>query len=300
VRDFWNSGAGGVRDLAYRLTGSSDLYADDGRLPFASINFITAHDGFTLRDLASYSHKHNEANGEDNRDGTDDNRSLNFGVEGETEDEGVHTLRLRQVRSLLATLILSTGVPMLVAGDERFRTQQGNNNAYCQDNELSWLDWTATPEAEDLTLLTRRLLDLRRCSPVLRQRAFFEGHPVTDGDGCKDLAWFHPSGRELDNGNWFDPALRTIGMYLDGRGLRHRGPRGELIIDESYLLILHSADDAIDFTLPGLPWADRYEVVIDTTEPGGDDGSASIVDGHSTITLQARSVLLLRVERDPA
>ncbi len=298
VRDFWARGAGGVRDLAFRLTGSSDLYGDDGRLPYSSINFITAHDGFTLRDLASYEHKHNEANGEDNRDGTDDNRSVNFGVEGDTEDEHILALRRRQVRSMLATLLLSTGVPMMVAGDERWRTQRGNNNAYCQDDEVSWLDWTPTAEAADLISLTRRLIALRKASPVLRQRAFFEGQAVTGGDGCKDLAWFHPSGAELQDGNWFDAGLRTIGMYLDGRGLRHRGPRGELILDESYLLILHSGDDATPFTLPGRPWADRYEVVLDTTEVGGTDGSVSVVDGGDTITVESRSVLLLRVDRD--
>ncbi|MDQ1719956.1 MAG: isoamylase [Pseudonocardiales bacterium] len=298
VRDFWARGAGGVRDLAYRLTGSSDLYGDDGRLPFASINFVTAHDGFTLRDLVSYERKHNEANGESNRDGTDDNRSINFGVEGETDDQLINFMRRRQVRSLLATLLLSTGVPMLVAGDERYRTQRGNNNAYCQDNEISWIDWTASAEADDLLRLTRLLIALRKSSPVLRQRAFFEGHPVEGGDGSKDLAWFHPSGTELNDGQWFDRDLRTIGMYLDGRGLRHRGPRGELIVDASYLLILNSGDGTVDFMLPGLPWAGRYQVVIDTTEVGGDDGSSSSVDAGSSIAIEARSVLLLKVERD--
>jgi isoamylase len=297
VRDFWAHGAGGVRDLAYRLTGSSDLYADDGRLPYASINFVTAHDGFTLRDLTSYQDKHNEANGENNRDGTDDNRSINFGIEGETDDQAVNTLRLRQVRGLLTTLLLSTGAPMLVAGDERYRTQGGNNNAYVQDNEISWVDWTDTKASADLLALTRRLIELRKRSPVLRQRAFFEGQPVAGGDGCKDLAWFHPTGRELGDRDWFDAGLRTIGMYLDGRGLRHRGPRGELIIDDSYLLVLHSGDDPVAVVLPGAPWAQRYEVIVDTTEAGGSDGSASVVDGGNTITLDARSVLLLRTDR---
>jgi isoamylase len=297
VRDFWAHGSGGVRDLAYRLTGSSDLYGDDGRLPFASINFVTAHDGFTLRDMASYEHKHNEANGENNRDGTDDNRSVNFGAEGETEDVGVKAMRLRQIRSLLATLLLSTGVPMLVAGDERYRTQRGNNNAYCQDSDVSWLDWTPSDEADDLLRLTQRLIALRKASPVLRQRAFFEGHAVDGGDGCKDLAWFSASGSELDEGHWFDPGLRCIGMYLDGRGLRHRGPRGELIIDESYLLILNSGDDPAEFTPPGAPWALRYDVIVDTTEVGGDDGSESTIDAGRPITVEARSVLLLQADR---
>jgi isoamylase len=297
VREFWSSGNGGVRDLAYRLTGSSDLYGDDGRLPFASINFVTAHDGFTLRDLASYERKHNEANGENNRDGTDDNRSINFGVEGETDDPAINSMRLRQVRGLLSTLLLSTGVPMLVAGDERGRTQRGNNNAYCQDNEISWVDWTQDEWAEDLQALTRRLIARRKASPVLRQRVFFEGRPVEGGDGCKDLAWFGQSGRELDDSQWFDPKLRTIGMYLDGRGLRHRGPRGEVVVDESYLLLLHSGDDGVDFNVPGAPWAATYEVVLDTTELGGNEGSSSFLEGGETITLAARSVMLLRVHR---
>jgi len=296
VRDFWSQ-RGGVRDLAYRLTGSSDLYADDGRLPYASINFVTAHDGFTLRDLVSFERKHNEANGEDNRDGTDDNRSINFGVEGEPDDPTINTMRLRQVRGLLTTLLLSTGAPMLVAGDERYRTQHGNNNAFCQDNEVSWLDWRDDDASRDLLRLTRRLIELRKKAPVLRQRAFFEGRPVRGGDGCKDLAWFRPAGGELSNADWFDSQLRTIGMYLDGRGLRHRGPRGEVIIDDSYLLVLHSGDAPAAFVLPGLPWAGEYRVVIDTTQPGGERGSDCVIAGGASITLAARGVLLLRADR---
>src|SRR3954452_8868416 len=181
VRDFWAHGADGVRDLAYRLSGSSDLYGDDGRLPIASINFVTAHDGFTMRDLVSYERKHNEANGEGNRDGTDDNRSFNGGFEGDPAPAEVQELRLRQARNLLGTLLLSTGAPMLVAGDEMWRTQRGNNNAYGQDNEVSWMDWTPNPQAADIHALTRRLLTLRRNHPVLRQSAFFEGHPFRGG-----------------------------------------------------------------------------------------------------------------------
>jgi len=298
VRDFWGSGHGGVRDLAYRLTGSSDLYADDGRLPLASINFITAHDGFTLRDLVSYVNKHNEANGEQNRDGTDDNRSINFGVEGETNDPSVNSLRLRQIRSMLTTLLLSTGAPMLVAGDERFRTQGGNNNAYVQDNPTSWLDWADSLPAEDLLGLTRRLIGLRKSSPVLRQRAFFEGRAVPGGDGCKDLAWFHPQGRELADADWFDSSLRTIGMYLDGRGLRHRDQRGRQIFDDSYLMLLHSGDDAIPFVLPGPPWAASYIPVIDTGCPSGEPSSYAPLAPGIEHKLAARSVLLLKVVRD--
>jgi len=293
VRAFWAHGSGGVRDLAYRLSGSSDLYGDAGRLPFASINFVTSHDGFTLRDLVSYERKRNEANGEDNRDGTDDNRSYNCGVEGPTDDPAINELRLRQVRNLLVTLLLSTGVPMLLAGDERWRTQNGNNNAYVQDNATSWLSWAPSPEADDLLALTRRVIALRRASPVLRQRAFFEGRPLEDGS--KDLAWFHPSGRELIAADWFDSDLRTLGMYLDGRGLRSRGPRGERIIDESYLLVLHSGDDPVSFTLPGPPWAESYEIVIDTASPAGASTASLAVE--SVLSIGPRATLLLRVQR---
>jgi isoamylase len=293
VRAFWARGSGGVRDLAYRLSGSSDLYGDAGRLPFASINFVTAHDGFTLRDLVSYERKRNEANGEDNRDGTDDNRSYNCGVEGPTDDPMINELRLRQARNLLVTLLLSTGVPMLLAGDERWRTQNGNNNAYVQDNPTSWLSWAPSPEADDLLALTRRVIALRRASPVLRQRAFFEGRPLEGGS--KDLAWFHLSGRELTDADWFDSGLRTIGMYLDGRGLRSRGVHGEPIVDESYLLVLHSGDDIVSFTLPGEPWAESYEILIDTTSPTG--ASTDSLAVGSVLRIGPRTTVLLRVGR---
>ncbi len=297
VRSFWGHGSGGVRDLAYRLTGSSDLYADDGRLPYASINFVTAHDGFTMRDLVTYEQKQNGPNGEGNRDGTDDNRSYNCGVEGETSDPAILALRLRQARNLLVTLLLSTGAPMLVAGDERWRTQGGNNNPYVQDNETSWLDWASSAASDDLLSLSQRLIALRRSSPVLRQRAFFEGRAVAGGDGCKDLAWFHPSGRELAEPDWFDSGLRTIGMYLDGRDLRHRGPRGETIVDDSYLLILHSGDEPVSFTLPASPWASSYEVVIDTTHEGGRPLPDADVAAGSVLDVGPRTSLLLRIRR---
>jgi glycogen operon protein len=299
VRSFWAHGASdGVRDLAFRLTGSSDLYGDDGRLPFASINFVTAHDGFTLRDLVSYERKHNDANGEGNRDGTNDNRSYNCGVEGDPAPDAVSTLRLRQARNVLSTLLLSTGAPMLVAGDERWRTQGGNNNAYVQDNPVSWFDWTDTAEAQDIHDLVRNLLALRRKHPVLRQRAFFEGRAVPTGDGCKDLAWFHPAGREMHDGDWFDGGLRSIGMYLDGRGLRHRDNRGEVIMDESFLMLLHAGDAPTAFTLPHLPWARRYEVVLDTTYPGGiPPVPGPALAAGTELPVGARTVLLLQVRR---
>jgi isoamylase len=299
ARSFWAGDKIGVRDLGYRLTGSSDLYADDGRRPFASINFITCHDGFTLRDLTSYQHKHNEANREDNRDGTDDNRAWNCGVEGETEDEVVNVLRRRQARNMLATLLLSTGVPMLLAGDELRRTQHGNNNAYCQDNELSYVDWSALATADGAAMHTfvRRLLGLRRGSPVLRQRAFFEGRPVPGGDGCKDLAWFRPDGSEMGVDDWFDGGNQTVGMYLDGRGLRHRGPRGELVLDDSYLLVLHGGDQDCAFLLPDQPWAMAYEVAADTRYETGTLASLPPCPAGLELPVLARSVVLLRVRR---
>jgi len=323
VRSFWAGDRIGVRDLGYRLTGSSDLYADDGRRPFASINFVTCHDGFPLRDLTTYQEKHNEANGEQNRDGTDDNRGWNCGVEGETDDPAVNVLRRRQARNLLATLLLSTGVPMLLAGDELWRTQDGNNNAYCQDNDLSYVDWTgvgdagpvdaaladprpasaalanaAQANAAAMRSFVRRLVALRRGSPVLRQRAFFEGRPVPDGDGCKDLTWFHPDGREMSVDDWFDPSVGTIGMYLDGRGLRHRGPRGEHIVDDSYLLVLHAGPEDRMFALPAAPWAEAYDVIVDTTcEDGEPPAGQPPCPGGLDLPLTARSVVLLRVRR---
>jgi isoamylase len=299
VRSYWAQGADdGVRDLASRLSGSSDLYGDDGRLPIASINFVTAHDGFTMRDLVSYETKHNDGNGEGNRDGTDDNRSYNCGVEGEPAKASVQTLRRRQVRNLLSTLLLSTGAPMLVAGDEMWRTQGGNNNAYMQDNAVSWVDWSGGTEADDMLALVRTLLALRKKHPVLRQSAFFEGQAVADGDGCKDLAWFHPVGREFTDKDWYDGGLRCIGMYLDGRKLRHRGPRGEAIVDESFLLLLHSGDDDGTFALPAAPWASSYRPVIDTTAVGGSPRSSALIKAGTDLAMTRRSVLLLQVQRD--
>ncbi|HSI92739.1 MAG TPA: glycogen debranching protein GlgX [Jiangellaceae bacterium] len=289
VRDHWRGHAPGVRDLAYRLSGSSDLYADDGRHPYASINFVTAHDGFTLHDLVSYNQQHNERSD----GGSDDNRSWNHGVEGETDDADVVALRRRQLRNLMTTLLLSTGVPMLTAGDEMGRTQHGNNNAYCIDDELTWVDWSLRDEYGDLLALTRRLLALRREHPVFRQRRFFEGRPVVP-DGRKDLAWFHVDGSEMTDERWHDESLRTLGMFFAGDGLRTRGPRGERITDDSFLLWLHAGGDPVEVKLPGDPWGRRYEVVLDTVHPDG--GPVAHVDGDM-ITLAGRSCQLLRVVR---
>jgi isoamylase len=295
VRDYWRGANPQLRDMAYRLSGSSDLYESDGRHPYASINFVTAHDGYTLRDLVSYQGKHNEDNGEENRDGTNDNRSWNCGAEGETDDEAVTTLRRRQIRNFMTTLVLSTGVPMLVAGDEFGRTQRGNNNAYCQDNPISWVDWAAAEDWRPLLDLTRRLIHLRRRHPVLRQRLFFTGqagHP----QGVQDLGWFHPDGRPMTPEDWFSTG-QTIGMYLSGLDIRARGPRGERIVDDSFLLILHSGAHPRRFVLPGEPWARSYTVVLDTTLDGDVDGHDGVRhSGGETLTLEGRSALLLEAE----
>ena len=299
VREFWAHGDHGVSDLAYRLTGSSDLYRDDGRQPWASVNFVTAHDGFTLRDLVSYAAKHNEVNGEQNRDGTDDNRSYNCGVEGDTDDPAVRALRLRQARNFLVTLLLSTGVPMLTAGDERWRTQGGNNNGYCLDDETTWLDWTPGPEAEDLTGLTRRLIALRRDSPVLRRRDFFDGSVIPGTGGVRDVTWFGPEATELMDSDWSNPAVRTMGMCVDGRGLRHRGPHNEVLTDHSYLLVLHAGDGPADFVLPGAPWAAGWEMVVDTTQPAGAPATELPLAAGSTLPLLPRCAYLLRAQPLP-
>ena len=233
MRDFWRGHTSGVRTVATRLAGSSDLYADDGRSPYASVNFVTAHDGFTLRDLVSYNVKHNEANGEDNRDGTDNNRSWNCGVEGETDDAEISALRRRQAANLMATLCFSNGVPMLTAGDERGRTQGGNNNAYGQDNEISWIDWRPDDAWLDVYEITKTALRLRRDHPALRQRHWFEGRPTIRG-GPKDLIWLHPSGREMTAADWHDDGLRSFGMAVSGDPLRSPGPRGEQLRDTSF------------------------------------------------------------------
>ncbi|MEV7233414.1 glycogen debranching protein GlgX [Streptomyces sp. NPDC051020] len=295
VRDFWRGALPDVRDLGYRLTGSSDLYAWGGRRPYASVNFITAHDGFTLRDLVSYEQKHNEANGEGNRDGTSHNRAWNCGTEGETDDPGINALRRRQLRNLLTTLLLSTGVPMLVAGDEMGRTQGGNNNAYCQDNEIGWLDWSLLdqPEWRELTELTARLLTLRHTHPVLRRRAFFSGRPQA-ADGLRDLAWFTRQGTEMTEEDWYAPAA-TVGLYLSGRDIPGRDARGEQVTDDSFLAILHAADRPGSFRLPGPPWARAYELVLDTSLEDQSTAPGTLHRGSEMLAVPARAVVLLRV-----
>ncbi|MER5773977.1 glycogen debranching protein GlgX [Streptomyces sp. NPDC002039] len=295
VRDFWRGALPDVRDLGYRLSGSSDLYAWGGRRPYASVNFVTAHDGFTLRDLVSHERKHNGANGEDGRDGTNDNRSWNCGAEGESDDPRIGALRRRQLRNLLTTLLLSTGVPMLVAGDEFGRTQGGNNNAYCQDNETSWVDWSLLedPVWRELFALATRVLALRREHPVLRRRAFFSGR-AQGADGLRDLAWFTPGGKEMTERDWYAPAA-ALGLYLSGRDIPGRDERGRQVTDDSFLALLHAGDRPVEWMLPGAPWATTYELVLDTSREEQGTAPATRHRGGEALSVPARSVLLLRV-----
>ncbi|MFH8682222.1 glycogen debranching protein GlgX [Streptomyces lydicus] len=294
VRDFWRGAQHDVRDLGYRLSGSSDLYAWGGRRPYASVNFVTAHDGFTLRDLVSYEHKRNADNGENNRDGTHDNRSWNCGAEGETDDPEVNAVRRRQLRNLLATLLLSTGVPMLVAGDEMGRTQHGNNNAYCQDNALSWVDWSLLedPHWRRLADLAARLIALRRAHPVLRRRAFFSGRPHGQG-GLRDLAWFTADGTEMTEQDWYTPGA-TLGMYLSGNDISQRDARGIRIVDDSFLAVLHAAARPRTVTLPGPPWAQSYELLLDTAREDQPGAAERVYPAGGTLTRPERSVALFR------
>ncbi len=290
VRDFWRGRSHGIRTVATRLAGSSDLYADDGRSPYASINFVTAHDGFTLRDLVSYERKHNEANGEGNRDGTDNHRSWNCGVEGETDDPGILAMRRRQAANIMATLCFANGVPMLTAGDERGRTQRGNNNAYGQDNEISWIDWRPDDAWLDLYEVTKTALRLRREHPALRQRHWFEGRPTIRG-GPKDLAWLHPDGREMSGEDWLDDSISTFGMFVLGDPLRFPGVHGEQQRDRSFMIWLNAGADDVVLTMPENSWVTAGEVVLstDTANPVG-----THVKAGDRLTQEGRSVLVLR------
>ncbi len=290
IRDFWNGRTAGIRSVATRLAGSSDLYADDGRSPYASVNFVTAHDGFTVRDLVSYDNKHNEANGENNQDGSNNNRSSNHGVEGETTDPKIVALRRRQAANLMATLCLSNGVPMITAGDERGRTQRGNNNAYCQDNEVSWIDWRADDAWLDVFDVTQAALRLRREHPALRQRHFFEGRPTIRG-GPKDLAWLHPAGREMTGDDWYDPNLTVLGMFVSGAPLRSPGPHGEQQVDNSFAMFFNSGDKAVQVELPANDWVHSGEVAL-STDPKLPTGTP--VKTGDQMRLGGRSVVVLR------
>ncbi len=294
VRDYWRGEGGLIRQLAYRLTGSSDLYQHSGRRPYASINFITCHDGFTLYDLVSYNDKHNDANGEDNRDGESHNRSWNCGLEGATEDPQILSLRLRQRRNLLATLLLSQGVPMLLAGDEMGRTQHGNNNAYCQDNAINWVDWQVgwLSENRELYEFTRRLLQLRREHPTLRRRYFFQGQRI-HGAGVRDIIWLNPDSAEISDDQWDHHYARCLGMYLVGDALSEQDERGHWIKDDDFLLLLNAHHEAIAFALP---WKGDCEVVLDTAQAPLPT-SAIIHPAGQPYPLASRSLALLTQRR---
>ena len=266
VRRFWRGDGGVVSELATRLSGSSDLYEQSGRRPYASINFITAHDGFTLADLVSYNTKHNEANAEQNADGENHNLSWNCGVEGSTTDRRVLEMRERQRRNLLATLMMSVGVPMISGGDELGRTQEGNNNAYCQDNEISWTCWENTPERRDYLDFTRRLIRIWKDHPVLRRRKFFQGRRIRGAD-VLDIAWLDPSGREMTDETWSSPDVRCLGVRLNGDAIDEVDERGARIIGDTLLLLLNGADQPIAFTLPMTAPEERWETLIDTADP---------------------------------
>jgi isoamylase len=292
VRDYWRGEPETVAEMGYRLTGSSDLYEPSGRRPSASINFLTAHDGFTLGDLVSYNHKHNEANGEDNRDGEDHNRSWNCGVEGSSDDPEVLRLRARQKRNLLATLFLSQGIPMLLGGDEFGRTQGGNNNAYCQDNEISYYDWSLVDKNSDLLRFTQKLGELRRDHPVFRRRRWFQGRPI-HGSEVSDLAWFRADGAEMGEGDWDGNIASSLAVFLNGERLPSPDPRGKPVADDSFYIAFNSHHEALDFHLPEEKWGEKWEVVLDTADASLDAEAGEYRAGEA-IRVEARSLVLLR------
>jgi glycogen operon protein len=294
VRDYWRGNEGVLPELATRLAGSSDLYADDGRTPFASVNFVTAHDGFTMADLVAYDRKHNEANLEGNRDGSDDNRSWNSGIEGPTDDPDIIDLRARRHRALLATLLLAQGVPMLLAGDEMGNSQGGNNNAYCQDSEISWLDWEEGDQR--LVDFTAALVALSRDHCVLQRRRFFGGQPA-NGSHLPDLVYLAPAGHPMTDGDWRTPWNRALGMFLNGEAITERDRRGQPRTSDSFLLCLNSWHEPVTFTVPDATYGAAWQVAVDTAEwavppPGRGPvlpGSALTVEGHTVVVLQRPS-----------
>ncbi len=290
VRRFWRGDPGQVSELASRLAGSSDLYAPGGRRPYASINFVVSHDGFTLADLVSYERKHNEANGERNYDGENNNLAWNNGVEGPTDDPAIRAVRARQVRSLLAMLLVSQGVPMLCAGDEMGRTQRGNNNAYCQDNEISWLNWLLTPEQGALLDVTRRMVHLRRDHPALRRRKFFEGRGL-NGAADKDVTWLDPDGREMSGARWADPEVRTLGALIAGNAIDEVDEHGMPVTDDTFLLLMNAGAAAVPFVLPETDSGDAWALVVDTADDSPaaaafPPGSSYALNGHALAVLQ--------------
>jgi isoamylase len=293
VRRFWKGNGGTIGELASRLSGSSDLYAHNGRRPSASLNFITAHDGFTLRDLVTYNQKHNEANGEENRDGANDNDSWNCGAEGPTNDGEINALRLRQQRNLLATLLLSQGVPMLLAGDEFGQTQHGNNNSYCQDSSVAWLDWNLSGEQRALLEFVRDLIHLRKTQPVFRRRHFFQGRPI-HGAEIKDLYWLKPDGAEMSEGDWASGFARCLGMVLSGDQIAEVGEHGERILGGSFAILFNAHHEAILFRLGTRQRDVRWTCVFDTAAP---DAPPRTFEHMEEFPLRDRSFVVLRTQR---
>jgi isoamylase len=291
VRDFWRGTDQTLDDFATRLTGSSDLYAANGRRPYASINFVTAHDGFTLSDLVSYNEKHNEANGEGNNDGADDNRSWNCGVEGPTDRQEILDLRARQQRNFLTTLFLSQGVPMMLGGDEFGRTQHGNNNGYCQDNEVSWFDWEHMDDG--LRAFVARVIQFRKEHPVFQRRRWFHGRQVR-GTGVTDIGWFKPDGELMTDADWQAGYARTVGVFLNGKAIPTPDHRGEPITDDSFYLLFSAHHEPMTFKLPTCPWGDRWEKVIDTNKPIPDLRDHEAFAAGQDVWVQAHSVMVLR------
>jgi glycogen operon protein len=293
VRDFWRGQDQTLAEFAFRFTGSSDLYERTGRRPFASINFVTAHDGFTMRDLVSYNEKHNEANGEENRDGESHNRSWNMGVEGPADDPDVNRRRARQARNFLATLFLSQGVPMLLGGDELGRTQQGNNNAYCQDNEISWFDWNKTDDS--LLEFARALVEFRRSHGVFRRRRWFQGRAIR-GSEVSDIGWFTPGGEEMSEDDWRQGFAKSLGVFLNGQGIPTPDSRGERIVDDSFYVLFNAHSEAIDFKLPNGGWGERWTLILDTDElrPPDDKRMDRVYGSQQTIKIEAWSLAVLK------
>jgi glycogen operon protein len=288
VRDYWRGEDRTLADFAYRFTGSSDLYESDGRRPYASVNFVTAHDGFTLADLVSYNEKHNEANGEGNRDGESHNRSWNCGAEGPTDDPEILELRGRQRRNFLVTLLLSQGIPMLLAGDEMGRSQGGNNNAYCQDNELSWIDWDGMDGP--MVVFANRLVQIRRNHPVFRRRRFFQGRPL-HGAGVSDIAWLRPDGTEMSDEDWQTGTATSIAVFLNGEAIHGTGPRGEAITDESFLVLFNAHHESMAFSVPDQRFGERWIRMVDTADALSEGEPAKAGD---QVTAEGRSVVLMR------
>ncbi len=290
IRDYWRGADSMLAEFAERFTGSSDLYKNDYRLPTASINFVTAHDGFTLNDLVSYNEKHNEANGEDNNDGESHNRSWNCGAEGETDDEGILQLRQRQKRNFLTTLLLSQGVPMLVAGDELSRTQNGNNNAYCQDNEISWINWAKADK--EMMQFTKKLIHFRAKHPTFRRRRWFQGQPIK-GIGVEDIGWFQPDGSEMTEEHWNQDFAKSMAVFMNGQGIRSVGPKGDQIVDDSFYIIFNAHHEPLEFKLPSRKYGTHWIKVVDTTNAFVGDESEEY-KAKDSITVESRSIIVLR------